>query len=171
MARLMSDARVLTPSLSVQSFFSSRSIFPMSTAKPNEMFSAAAIIGGRLLELRDRSLDTPLPQPQEVGDLFVGCGALLDRIRESVGDEPGTVAEEVKLRAAAARVAPKDSARQLVLDADPGDVAPHLVQLKPRLRHQLHCLVQLVDGILLDAHFGIEVLAVRSHRIHINIAA
>src|ERR1700719_62290 len=103
----MSDALVFTPPLSVQIFFSVRSIFPISTGRPNDTFSAADI-GGSLLEPRDRAVDTPLPQLQEVGDLFVGRTGLLDLIRESIGDERWAVAEEIKLRPAPARVIPVD---------------------------------------------------------------
>src|SRR5205814_5890927 len=162
MARLMSDARVFTPSLSVQSFLSARSISPISTGRPNETFSATAVINGSLLEPSDRAVDTPLPQPQEIADLLVGRAGLLDRIRESVSDEPWTVAEEVKLRAAALRVVPVEWARQLILDAGAAEAAPRLVQLKTRLRNLLHRLVHLVDCILLDTQFSVEIFAVRS---------
>src|SRR5262249_53451955 len=42
MARLISDARVIAPAASRQSFFNSLSIFPISTGCPNEKVSATA---------------------------------------------------------------------------------------------------------------------------------
>jgi hypothetical protein len=41
----MREARVIALPLSVQSFFNSRSIFPISTGKPGENVSVGATIG------------------------------------------------------------------------------------------------------------------------------